>query len=70
MNRLISNLKVVLGIPVTMTGKDFIDLNENIFDKNENKEKQIAFLKANDLYEKVGTFEISGGRVGIIESLK
>lgn len=65
MRKLILKVKVNLGIPVKMTGKEFIDLNKKVFLKNDNLEQQINFLKENNCYDKVGSFKLSGGRVGI-----
>ncbi len=49
-----------------MTGKEFIMLNEKLFDRNKNKEQQIEFLKNNDCYESEGRFVLSAGGVAIL----
>lgn len=39
MSKFVQRVKVKFGIPVTMTGKDFIDLNGKLFTKNGNNEE-------------------------------
>ena len=69
MKKLVQKIKVNLGIPVKMTGKEFIDLNKKVFLKNDNLKQQIDFLKEHNYYDKAGTFELSSGVVGVIEDI-
>lgn len=66
MEKLVAKLKIQMGLPVKMTGKEFILQNEKLFDRNKNKEQQIEFLKKNDCYYSEGTFVLSAGGVGIV----
>jgi len=66
MEEFVTKLKIQIGVPVKMTGKEFILQNEKLFDRNKNKEQQIEFLKKNDCYEREGTFVLSAGGVGIV----
>lgn len=66
MKKFVTKLKIQIGVPVKMTGKEFIVLNEKLFDRNKNKEQQIEFLKNNNCYERKGTFVLSAGGVAIL----
>lgn len=70
MDKLVKVIKIKLGIPVKMTGKEFIALNRKVFIENNNLDNQIIFLKQNDCYEKEATFELNGGGVAIVETFK
>lgn len=65
MSKLVTKIKIMLGIPVKMIGRDFIELNRSVFIKNGNLDTQIEFLKRNDCYYKEGKFVLCGGSVGI-----
>lgn len=64
--KFVIKLKIIMGVPVKMKGKEFILQNEKLFDRNKNKEQQIEFLKKNDCYDSEGTFVLSAGGVGIV----
>lgn len=66
LKKFVTKLKIQIGVPVIMTGKEFIMLNEKLFDRNKNKEQQIEFLKNNDCYESEGRFVLSAGGVAIL----
>lgn len=70
MDNLLIKVKIQLGIPVRMTGKEFIALNRKVFEKNNNLDAQTNYLKANGCYEEEADFVLTGGSVGITEELK
>lgn len=67
MDNILTKVKIELGIPVRMTGKEFITLNRKIFEKNNNLEEQTKFLKVNDCYTEEANLVLTGGCVGILD---
>ncbi|EMF0110295.1 hypothetical protein OU491_002108 [Enterococcus hirae] len=70
LKRMIIKIQNSRGIPVKTTGRDFIQLNKNVFEKNHNIQAQIDFLKNEGLYDQVGEFCLLNGGVAIVERLK